>query len=142
MAGKMPFMQFYPTDYLADTQHLTTLEHGAYFLLILNYWQRGGRLPDEDRRLAGIVKMEVPDWLMIRPVLEEFFVIMDGYWHHIRIEQEFSKIHAKSLKASAAGKASAFKRMEMQNILASVQHSINGRLTNVNHTDTDTDTDI
>lgn len=127
MSGKMPFMQFYPTDYLADTQHLTTLEHGAYFLLILNYWQRGGRLPDEDRRLAGIVKMEVPDWLLIRPVMQEFFVVMDGYWHHIRIEQEFSKVRAKSVKASQAGKASAAKRLEMQNNLTTVERSMNTR---------------
>ena len=139
MASQMPFMQFYPTDYLADTAHLTTLEHGAYFLLILNYWQRGGRLPDEDRRLAGIVKMEVPDWLLIRPVMQDFFVVMDGYWHHIRIEKEFSKIRAKAAKAAASGRASAAKRLELQRFSTVVQQSFNGRSTNVNYTDTDTD---
>jgi uncharacterized protein YdaU (DUF1376 family) len=120
MASEMPFMQFYPTDYLTDTHHLTTLEHGAYFLLILNYWQRGGKLPDEDRKLAGIVKLEVQDWLMIRPVMQEFFVVMDGYWHHIRIEKEFAKVRAKSIKASHAGKVSAAKRLEMQHLLTVV----------------------
>lgn len=139
MAGKIPFMKFYPSDYLTDTQHLTTLEHGAYFLLILNYWQRGGKLPDDDRRLAGIVKMEVQDWLILRPVLQEFFVVMDGYWHHLRIEKEFSGVKAQAAKASMAGKASAAKRLEMHRILTGVEHAINGRSTNVNHTDTDTD---
>src|SRR4051794_27031196 len=38
---RRPWMAFYPADYLGDTGHLSTTEHGAYALLIFNYWMRG-----------------------------------------------------------------------------------------------------
>ncbi|HAD1120104.1 TPA_asm: DUF1376 domain-containing protein, partial [Salmonella enterica subsp. enterica serovar Typhimurium] len=41
----LPYMQLYIADYLADTMHLSAEEHGAYLLLMFNYWQTGRAIP-------------------------------------------------------------------------------------------------
>ena len=142
MASALPYMKFYPTDYLSDTQHLTTVEHGAYLLLIMNYWQRGTPLPDDDRRLSGIARLSLEHWLNVRSTLVEFFVVEDGMWRHKRVDLELLAVNAKSKKASIAGKLSAAKRVSGNNNPTVVKQTLNGRLTTkrpFNHTDTDTE---
>lgn len=74
-------------DYLADTRHLTTLEHGAYLLLIMRYWQKGG-LPDDERMIARLSGLTPEQWAESREVLASFFE--DG-WRHKRIDGELNK---------------------------------------------------
>lgn len=109
-----PWMSFYPADYLADTGHLSTLEHGAYFLLILHYWQKGG-LPNDDRKLARITRLTDSEWTSIRDTIAEFF---DGDWQHFRIDAELAtareKHEARAEAGSKGGKASWTKRKSKQ----------------------------
>ena len=96
---KRPWFPFWPRDYLADTQHLSTAEHGAYCLLILHYWQQGG-LPDVDAELAKITRLPVVAWRRMRPTIQAFF--HDG-WQHKRIDQDIAKLDTVVAKRSAAG---------------------------------------
>lgn len=66
------WMPLYVADYLADTGHLSTLEHGAYMLLIMHYWQTGG-LPDDDRKLARIARLQLDQWQEIRDTIRFLF---------------------------------------------------------------------
>jgi uncharacterized protein YdaU (DUF1376 family) len=84
------WMPLYIGDYLADTSRLTTEQHGAYLLLLMDYW-RSGRLPDNDQVLAQITKLSSDAWSNARAMLEQFFSIEDGYWIHKRVEQELSQ---------------------------------------------------
>lgn len=106
----LPYIQLYIAEYLADTAHLTTLQHGAYLLLIFNYWQRGKPLSNSSERLASVARMSNEEWKIIEPTLAEFFEVTESEWIHHRIESDLIDVLSKSTKASAAGKASAQKR--------------------------------
>ena len=138
MAG-LPYIQLYIADYLADTAHLTTVQHGAYLLLIFNYWQRGHALNNANGRLASVVRMSNEEWAQHEQTLAEFFEVNGDEWVNRRIEEDLAAVEAKSTKASMAGKASGARRR------ANAKRKSNVRSTNVertpNHTDTDTDTD-
>jgi uncharacterized protein YdaU (DUF1376 family) len=97
----LPWMPLYIPDYLADTAHLCPQEHGAYLLLIMHYWMNGG-LPDDDRQLARIARMNAGEWRRVRPVVATFF--RDG-WRHARIEDELRRVRLKSEARAAAGRA-------------------------------------
>ncbi len=84
------WMPLYIGDYLQDTTRLTTEQHGAYLLLIMDYWTNGP-LPDDDSSLAQVTRMQPAAWKKCRPVMARFFTIVDGEWCHKRIDEEHSK---------------------------------------------------
>src|SRR5262249_39421362 len=93
-------------DYLKDTGHLSTLEHGAYLLLIGHYWSSGTPLPDDDVKLRRIAKVEsVSQWRKIKPALSAFFSVGDGVCRPGRIDREL----VVALKRSGDAKAKAEK---------------------------------
>lgn len=95
-------MPLHIPDYRADTGHLSTLEHGAYLLLIMHYWMTGG-LPDDDARLARITGMGLQEWTEAKPALEPLFT---AGWRHKRVERELRKVQVSEVR-SEAGKAGA-----------------------------------
>ena len=98
-------------DYMADTLHLTTLQHGAYYLLLCHYW-KSGPLPDDDNRLSAICKMDAKTWKANRSVIREFFVPNDGLLHQKRADKERAKTAKIVAERSAAGKAGAEARWQ------------------------------
>ncbi|NMZ06242.1 DUF1376 domain-containing protein [Pseudomonas proteolytica] len=106
----LPYMQLYVADYLADTMHLTTEEHGAYLLLIFNYWQTGKPIPVP--RLARITRLSNERWTDVERSLGEFFNERDNEWVHDRIERDLEAVRATQEQRIAAGKASAEARKQ------------------------------
>ncbi|HCN8850558.1 TPA: DUF1376 domain-containing protein [Escherichia coli] len=100
----LPYMQLYIADYLADTMHLSAEEHGAYLLLMFNYWQTGKPIPKN--RLAKIARLTNERWADVEPSLQEFFCDNGVEWVHLRIEEDLASVREKLTKKSAAGKAS------------------------------------
>jgi uncharacterized protein YdaU (DUF1376 family) len=110
-------------DYLKDTMHLSTVEHGAYFLLILHYWVQGS-LPADPVKLSAIARLDANAYPNALPshserisernareyagvlrTLSEFFDVTESNWIHKRIEAELTRAKAKSIKAMESSKA-------------------------------------
>jgi uncharacterized protein YdaU (DUF1376 family) len=113
---KRPWMPLYVGDYLGDTGHLTTAQHGAYLLLMMHYWRKG-ELPDDDRQLAKITKLTPKTWCRFRPVLQQFF---HSGWKHKRIDTELMRMLLISEKRATAGQkgglGSTLSRMNLENV--------------------------
>ncbi|MFA6180386.1 MAG: DUF1376 domain-containing protein [Candidatus Methylopumilus sp.] len=108
------WMPLYIADYLADTSRLTTLQHGAYMLLIMDYW-RNGSLPDDDAILAQITRMQPDAWSIARASISRFFSIENGQWLHGRIESEIEKAGVNSQKAHDRAVKAAAARWDKEN---------------------------
>lgn len=91
MATKVDiWMPLYIADYLSATSRLTTEQHGAYLLLLMDYWKSGAP-PDNDVVLAQITKLSPDAWANARTMLEPFFEVQDGAWFQPRVESEMAK---------------------------------------------------
>ncbi|EHO8332120.1 YdaU family protein, partial [Escherichia coli] len=123
----LPYMQLYIADYLADTMHLSAEEHGAYLLLMFNYWQTGKPIPKN--RLAKIARLTNERWADVEPSLQEFFCDNGEEWVHLRIEEDLASVREKLTKKSAAGKASVQARRSRKE--ADVQKKQERNLTGV-----------
>jgi len=96
------WMPIYPGDYLRGTIHLTNAEHGAYFMAMLSYWDKGGPLTTKE--LYAICKKEVD-------TVSQFFIDNDGLWNHKRIDSELEKARKRFDSAHKKGVAGAAARL-------------------------------
>lgn len=85
------WMPLYIDNYLGDTIRLTTEQHGAYLLLIMEGWKSGGRLPDDDDQLAAIAKMAPRDWRKIAPIIRRYFTVEGADLVQSRLGREVLK---------------------------------------------------
>ena len=61
----LPRMPLHVGDYLKETTHLDATLHGAYVLLIIDYWVKGS-LPDDDVQLARIARTSNSSKVLLR----------------------------------------------------------------------------
>lgn len=103
MSKKPSHIPLFPDAYLRDTTHLTTEEHGAYFLLLMAAWGSADcSLPNDEKRLAALAKLPVAKWRKIAPTVLEFWTIDKGRISQKRLMREWHWVHEKSAKAKAA----------------------------------------
>lgn len=115
------WMPFAIGDYLADTSHLSTLEHGAYLLLLMHYWRKGP-LPNDLAKIAQIAKLNSDARSIAQALLDEFFSHQeDGLYHQNRSDREIAKWQGKRQKARE--KAAAAARARWKNDAPSIPPS-------------------
>lgn len=93
------WIAFYMGDYDKDTQDLTTLEHGAYFLLLKQCWVHGN-IPLEPAKRAIIAKMTLREWNKVAPTVNRFF---DEDGCQSRATKEIAKAEVIRTKRAIAG---------------------------------------
>jgi uncharacterized protein YdaU (DUF1376 family) len=103
------WMPLYIGDYLADTSRLSTEQHGAYLLILMDYWRNGPPL-DDDEELANISKLPMPQWRKYAAKIRAMFTSADGRLYQKRADAERQKAGLVSSKRSEAGKQGAAKR--------------------------------
>lgn len=98
------WMPLYIGDYKRDTSHLSTLEHGAYLLLIMYYWDRGP-LPNNPSVLAKIAGVSRQQWVHMSPNILAYFTlsIAKQLLHHKRVDKELEKANILQQKRALAG---------------------------------------
>jgi uncharacterized protein YdaU (DUF1376 family) len=105
----------YTDAYLADTRHLTTMEHGAYLLLLMAAWRSPDAcLPLDHKRLARIAGLTLDRWHRIAPTVLEFWQreTTDGVTVLVqkRIRDERRQYNRLRESRAAGGRAKALKR--------------------------------
>lgn len=84
--------------YLADTQHLTLEEHGAYFKLLLICWRTENcELPLDEKRLATMLGVTAKKWAVIGPTVMAFWTQTQTGWQQNRLTKERRRVE-KSIK--------------------------------------------
>ncbi len=107
------WMPLYVGEYLADTTHLNTEQHGAYCLMLMAAWKRGGKLPHDDAQLSAITKLSPARWKAHKGVLVDFFTEDGALLVHKRVTQERIKAQEISAKKALAGAEGATARWEI-----------------------------
>lgn len=97
--SKRPWMPLYIADYHETTRGLSAAEHGAYLLLLMEYWVNE-KLPHEDNRLARIAAMTLEEWAAAKPTIQSFFT---ADWRHKRLDEELRRVIDVSNKRRQAG---------------------------------------
>lgn len=103
-------MAFYVGDYMTDTMHLTTRQHGAYLLLIIAAWKGCGWIAGSDAALMAITKLSPKEWQQDGPVLLPFFTRDGDRLRHNRVAFEWNEAQRRTADKSRAGRAGASKR--------------------------------
>lgn len=109
----MYFYKFHVGDYRKKTHHLTLLEHGIYRSLLDTYYLTENPLDGDNDKLMrshGIRTMD--ERLAFQNVIDDFFYMKDGEYHHETCNKYLNEIYQKSEKARQSAKARWMKKCE------------------------------
>jgi uncharacterized protein YdaU (DUF1376 family) len=96
--AEFPAFPLWTDAYLADTHHLSTIEHGAYLLLLMAMWRSNGTLPTDDRQLAKFARLGANQWQRVKPALLPFFRIEGLTMTQGRLADELQYVREHSKK--------------------------------------------
>lgn len=93
-------MPIYIGDYLRDTAELSDAEHGAYLLLLMHYWLKGGEIGSDVDRLARVARTQ-PE--TARFILGYYFTLENGNYKNKRADIEMANADSRRTSARDNG---------------------------------------
>ncbi len=113
----VPYFQFYPADFEADTTHLSLEEDGAYNRLLRLCWMTPGcSIPDDPAWIARRLRVDAETYeRVVVVVLAEFFKRRRGRLYSPRLLAEFEKTLAVRNRRSQAGQKGGRPRKSLEN---------------------------
>jgi uncharacterized protein YdaU (DUF1376 family) len=88
---KNPWLAWYPGDYISKTRHLSMGQHGAYMLLLWEYYINGPLLANATGLLNVCCAKSRADRADVDYILVNFFDLEDGFYHHKRADIEMAR---------------------------------------------------
>ncbi len=131
MKNPSPAFQFYPKDFLSDSNvaAMTTEAVGAYTLLLCYLWQDGS-LPADSTRLAVLARCQPSAWDLLWQQLAPCFQKRGNRLINPRLEREMEAQKAyrerKSKAGAAGGKAKAKKALRSTATVLPIDNDSNG----------------
>ena len=133
--NRIPYFDFYPSDFMHGVRGLSAQEVGVYTMLLCRIYEENGPVEFHIMRLSTYCGMRENTFTKVVDKLVDLgkLDLVDGMLSNHRAEVEISSRANKLKNNSKAGKASAEKRQQKQRLVSTnVQQPFN-------HTDTDTD---
>lgn len=119
--SKLPSMPLFVDAYLGDTTHLKTEEHGAYLLLLMGMWARGGSLADNDEDNASICRLSLLAWRKMKPRILPFLAVYGPEDARMltqgRLQKEWNYAQERRAKQSEKGTKSGEARRSKRGIM-------------------------
>lgn len=101
---KLHSMPLFPSDFFADTEHISGEAARAYLFLLAHAWIRGAKLPNDDAALARLARMGIRSWRAIRGEVLSFWRLEDGFWHQPRLTKEYEFVRRRASVNSENGR--------------------------------------
>lgn len=121
-----PMMPLWTDAYLSDTKHLTTIEHGAYLLLLMAMWRSpDASLPNDGKMLARFAGVTTGQWRRMEPVLMPFFDVDGDRIRQGRLTDEREAVRQHSQSQSRKAKSRWLKNKDSANAAAQSRHCRN-----------------
>ena len=95
MSATKKWMPFYVADYLDDTGHLSTLEHGAYFLILAYLWRSRKPIKDDANSLRRVTRTTPEEWESIRETITDLLEKTPAGWTQKRLIIEIERADRK-----------------------------------------------
>jgi len=131
---KYQFMPMFWGDLFANTLHLSTLEMGAYILLIGHAWEHKAKIAVVD--LQRVARVSNFQWHKVRPRLSQFFdtVTDPNNWIHDRVLSELAvaaelsnKRKDAALQMHSKSRANAYANTPLSTLQLPIEKLSNGK---------------